>query len=383
MPASSDDPLVDATSTGHGRSARAAIGAAAVVLVIVAAPLVYFALDDGSTAPPGPDRKALIDSDPLATVRAALGQTFAAGSYESDTVLEATYTPQVPPCIQVGPAPTGAIAAPGCPTSITPVTQRFETHTIVNFDPYAMQSQTQSSSLGAITTHVNSTHVWQLGGATVGYGTGNPGIPLPSYVSQVLGTLGPGPGAMAMLSLASRGGYLNLEEESIATATPAGTGTVRDVDVTYYDVTIDLKKLADAPDLSDVQRATIEAAIPKLESAGYSGTNEQIGIDAQGYIRSVDATTSFADGSTWARHSVLYNFGCAPKVSMPNEPPAPPTTTPCVPPPTTTTTTTPPSSTTTAAPSTSTTSTTSTTTSTTGPPGPTTPTTSSPTTTTP
>jgi len=151
------------------------------------------------------------------------------------------------------------------------------------------------------------------------------------------------------------------------------------IDVTYYDVTIDLKKLADAPDLSDVQRATIEAAIPKLESAGYSGTNEQIGIDAQGYIRSVDATTSFADGSTWVRHSVLYNFGCAPKVSMPNEPPAPPTTTPCVPPPTTTTTA-PPSSTTTAAPSTSTTSTT---TSTTGPPGPTTPTTSSPTTTTP
>jgi hypothetical protein len=155
-----------------------------------------------------------------------------------------------------------------------------------------------------------------------------------------------------MLSLASRGGYLNLEEESIAAATPAGTGTVRDVDVVFYDVTINIKKLADAPDLSDVQRATIEAAIPKLEQAGYTGTNERIGIDAQGYIRAVDATTSFADGSTWVRHSILYNFGCAPKVTMPNEPTAPPTTTPCMPPPTTSA----PASTTTSAPSTSTTS---------------------------
>jgi hypothetical protein len=374
------DP-VNVTGRARPRSGWTAFAAAAVVLVIVAVPLVSFALDDGSTSTPGPDHKALVDTDPLAAVRAALGQTFAAGSYESDTVSESTSTLRSS-CGSLG----GSLGGPGvtvvtrpiCPTA-PPVTQRFETHTIVNFEPYAMKSQTQSSSLGAITTHLNSTTVWQLGGATVGYSTGNPGIPLPNYVAQVLGTLGPGPGAMAMLSLASRGGYLNLEEESIASATPAGTGTVRDVEVTYYDVTIDIKKLADAPDLSDVQRATIEAAIPKLEQAGYTGTQERIGIDAQGYIRSVYATTSFADGSTWVRHSVLYNFGCAPKVTMPNEPPAPPTTTPCVPPPTTTTE--PP--TTTSAPPASTTSTpASSTTSTSAPPSTTTTTTSATTTTT-
>ena len=378
---------VDATSARRARSGWTAGAAAVVVLVIVALPLVYFALDEGSTSRPGPDHKALVDTDDdsLAAVRAALGQTFAAGGYESDTVSEST-TPAPTSCVVLripAPAAGQSVREPAsCPSSpLPPITQRFETHTIVNFEPYAMQSQTQSSSLGAITTHLNSTHVWQLGGATVGYGPGNPGIPLPSYAGQVLGTLGPGPGAMAMLSLASRGGYLNLEEESIAAATPAGTGTVRDVVVTYYDVTIDLKKLADAPDLSDVQRATIAAAIPKLEAAGYSGTNERIGIDAEGYIRSVDATTSFADGSTWVRHSVLYNFGCAPQVSMPNEPPAPPTTAPCVPPPTTTTA--PPTTTTTSAPPTTSTSlapATSTTPPTTSAPPSTTPSTTPPTT---
>jgi hypothetical protein len=87
-----------------------------------------------------------------------------------------------------------------------------------------------------------------------------------------------------------------------------------------------------------VQRTTIAAAIPMLEQAGYTGTKERIGIDDQGYIRQVDATTTFSDGSSMVRHSVLYNFGCAPMVTMPNEPPAPPTTTPCAPPTTTTTT---------------------------------------------
>jgi hypothetical protein len=220
-----------------------------------------------------------------------------------------------------------------------PAVNRFETHGVVNFEPYAMWSETQASSLGAITTHINSTHVWQLGGATVGYSPGNPGILITDYASQVLGTIGRGPGALAMLSLASRGGYLNLEEQSVTTAQPAGTGTVRGDSVTYYDVTIDVKQLAQAPGLSDVQRATIAAAIPMLEQAGYTGTNERIGIDDRGYIREVDATTEFTDGSSMVRHSVLYNFGCAPKVTMPNEPPVPPSSEPCNPPPTTTTTT--------------------------------------------
>ena len=52
-----------------------------------------------------------------------------------------------------------------------------------------------TSSFGDITLHVNSMRVWQLGGATVGYAPGNPGVPLSDYSRQVLGTFGPAPGA--------------------------------------------------------------------------------------------------------------------------------------------------------------------------------------------
>ncbi|MGH9287069.1 MAG: hypothetical protein ACRD0V_02025 [Acidimicrobiales bacterium] len=172
---------------------------------------------------------------------------------------------------------------------------------------------------------MNSTHVWQLGGATVGYGPGTPGLSLADYSSQVVGTLGRGPGALAMISIASRGGYLYLEEEAIGSAEPAGTGTVGDVAVTYYDVTIDVTRLVDAPNLSDIQRQTIEAALPLLEGSGYRGTTERIGVDDMGHVREVNATTNFDDGSSTVGHSVLSNFGCAPKVYMPNETPPPAT----------------------------------------------------------
>src|SRR3954454_1008984 len=244
------DPL-DARRDGLPRSRWATFGAAAVVLVVVAAPIAYFTLDDASQANRHRAKTVVDTDDSLAAVRAALGQTIAAGSYESDTVSTAT-SPAPPPtscAVLIAPDATGGVRRTCPPSSLPPITNRFETHSIVNFDPYAMTSQTQSSTLGPITTHINSTHVWQLGGATVGYGAGDPGILLTYYSPQVLATLGRGPGAMAMLSLASRGGYLNLEEQSIATATSAGPGTVRDVTVTYYDVTIDLKKLAEAPDL--------------------------------------------------------------------------------------------------------------------------------------
>jgi hypothetical protein len=277
------------------RHRRRALRVVSVLTVLALAPLIVVRLsggrDEGRVVSGGP-------GDALATVRAAVGQTSAAGSYEID--LDMTTT-------QFGS------------------TYRFTGHAIVNLDPYAMVSETNSPNLGAITTHVNATHVWQLGGATVGYGPGTPGVSLADYSGQVVGTLGRGPGALAMISLASRGGYLNLEEEAVASAEPAGTGTVGDVPVTYYDVTIDVTRLADAPNLSDIQRRTIVAALPLLEDSGYRGTTERIGVDDEGYVREIDSTTNFDDGSGTVRHSVLSNFGCAPKVYMPNETPPPST----------------------------------------------------------
>ena len=135
-----------------------------------------------------------------------------------------------------------------------------------------------------------------------------------------------------MISIASHGGYLSLEESAVEHASPAGSGTVDGEAVTYYEVTIDVAKVADAPDLTDEERITIQAALPLLRSAGYSGTTERIGIDAAGFIREITATERFSDGSSEVRRSILSNFGCARTVSMPNEtPPLVTTTTPCQP----------------------------------------------------
>jgi hypothetical protein len=299
---------------------------------------------DGSSAA-GP-------ADALATVRAAVGRTSAAGSYEIDLVTTMTQPGTSSCAVLVDPNSTLLTEPTWCETSGA-LTNQFTGHAIVNLEPYAMVAETNSPSLGAITTHVNTTHVWQLGGATVGYGPDTPGLSLADYSSQVVGTLGRGPGALAMISIASRGGYLYLEEEAIASAEPAGTGTVGDVPVTYYDVTIDVTRLIDAPNLSVIQRQTIAAALPLLQGSGYRGTTERIGVDDIGHVREVDATTNFEDGSSTVGHSVLSHFGCAPKVYMPNETPpsatepAPCATTTTASPPSTppTTTTTSPSST--------------------------------------
>jgi hypothetical protein len=325
------------------RQQRRAVRVLGVLTVLALVPLVWVRLSDDG------DEGQVVSggaSDARATVRAAAGRTLAAGSYEMDLVTTMTQpgTGSCPELVGPDPSPT----ATWCESSA--LTNQFTGHAIVNLEPYAMVAETNSPSLGAITTHVNSMHVWQLGGATVGYGPGTPGLPLADYSSQVVRTLGRGPGALAMISIASRGGYLYLEEEAVASAEPAGTGTVGDVPVTYYDVTIDITRLADAPNLSDIQRQTIAVALPQLEQSGYRGTTERIGVDARGYVREINSTTNFDDGSRTVRHSVLSNFGCAPKVYMPNETPPPATE----PPPCATATTALPSTTATASPSTTT-----------------------------
>jgi hypothetical protein len=317
----------------HRRGRRRAVGVLSVLTVLALVPLAIIRLsgdgDEGRVVSGGPQ-------DALATVRAAVGRTATVGSYEIDVVTTMNQ-PVTSSCAGfVGPNLT--LRRESTCVTFGPLTNRFTGHAIVNLEPYAMVSET-NSSLGAITTHVNSTRVWQLGGATVGYGPGKPGLSLADYSSQVIGTLGRGPGALAMITISSRGGYLYLEEEAIASAEPAGTGTVGDVPVTYYDVTIDVTRLVDAPNLSDIQRQTIAAALPLLEESGYGGTTERIGVDDEGHVREVNATTNFDDGSSTVGHSILSNFGCAAKVHMPNEP-RPPAT---APPSCATTTTGPPS----------------------------------------
>ena len=322
-----------------GRRTRIAFGVV-IAVVVLAVPLGLFALRDGSSS--SEEARGSVVT-PLDRVRAAVGLTAAAGSYEMDTETTTSSPPRSTTCTSTARSVTCSGGGGGGGYS-------FRTHSVVNFEPYAMVAESDTP-FGFITLHVNTERAWQKNGLNLGYvGDTAPGLPIPEYADAVLGTLGPGPGALAMISIASRGGSLNLEEDAVATAAPAGSGTVQGIDVTYYDVTIDFTRLADAPGLSDAQRRTIEEALPILERSGYAGTTERIGVDAAGYVREVSATTTMGDGSTTTRHSVLYNFGCAPRVTMPNEPPADDTPIgPCLPDPTSTssstTTTSPPAST--------------------------------------
>ncbi len=214
---------------------------------MLATPLVVLALDDGSANDP---HRSVEVPEALARVRAAVGQTAAAGSYEMDTET-VTSSPGSQTCMSTPSVSTDKTVYGSSYCSGSPERgYTFVTHSIVNFEPYAMVAESETP-FGHITLHVSSDRVWQKNGLNVGYvGDSAPGVPIPAYADAVLGTLGPGPGALAMISIASRGGYLNLEEEAVASAQPAGTGTVRDEPVTYYDVTIDITKMADAPDLN-------------------------------------------------------------------------------------------------------------------------------------
>jgi hypothetical protein len=344
------------------------------VLAIAAVPITASLVSD-STSGVG----KVGGGDAKQSVLAALDATLSAGSYDM------TFTDQViPGAATVHSCSAGVSSAPGVgggPTGGPPVTcfsggasARVDItgHGTVNLNPYAMVAVSEVSGLGTITTYVNGTTVWELGGGNYGNTAGNS---LSGFASLVEGTLGPGEGAVAMIGLASPNGYLNLEQAAVADATQTGTRTVDGTSVTYYDVTIDLTRLADAPDLTDEERVTIHDALPVLTAAGYSGTEERIGVDAAGFIREVTATEHFSDGSATTRHTILSNFGCAPKVYLPNEqPPATTTTVPCTSP--VATTTAPSTISTTLAPTT-----TSSTTSTTPPTTATTSTTSTPTTT--
>ena len=300
-------------------------------LAIAAVPLLG---DLGGDSSGRADRRVTRD-DALTAVRAAVGRTVASGGYDTQFDTHSTHPtapgPQCPP-------------ATSCQSQGGSTTFDSSGHGTVSFDPYVSHVVTNSSA-GPRTLYVTSTTVWLSSGDTVD-GAIESGTPLSSFASAVESALGPSQGALAMIGLASPGGSLNLEQEAVADATPAGTGSVDRVNVIYYDVTIDMTRLADTPDLSDVQRETIQAALPLLREGGYSGTTERIGVDDAGYIREVTATNHFDDGSTGTRHTVLSNFGCAAKFYPPDQTaPAVTTTRPCAPPPSTTSSTPAPTST--------------------------------------
>ena len=174
------------------------------------------------------------------------------------------------------------------------------------------------------------------------------------------GTLGAGQRSLATISIASPNGYLNLEREAVTGAEQSGTGTVDDVTVTYYDVTVDVVRMSDAPGLTPEQRATIERVVAVLDHCGYAGTEERIGIDDSGYIREVTVMMCFDDGSSLTLDTPSSpTSGAWAEVALPGEPAPEPRTEPWTRP-SPTTTTAPPAVTTTVAPTSTTGSTTTT-----------------------
>ena len=297
--------------------------AAAVVVALVAVPIAFGLWRDDSD----PNTVRIDGSDAKGTVLAALDATVGSGSYDL------AFTFHVEPGNTgrpAGPGPCAATKPAGAMSCVAATAVRsvdVSGHGTVNTDPYAMTVVSQVSDLGLITLFVNGTSVWEVGGA--GYGVNgaglgdSPGASLSGFAGLVEGTLGQGQGALSMISLANHTGYLGIEREAVLGATAAGTGALDDgTPISYYDVTVDVRRLADSPALTDEQRRALKDAFATLESAGYTGTNERVGIDGAGFVREVTSTTKFADGSTMTRHSVFSNFGCAGTVTMPNEPSA-------------------------------------------------------------
>jgi hypothetical protein len=203
-------------------------------------------------------------------------------------------------------------------------------HGVVNLDPYAMvTTNSPESSFPNVTAEFDSTSVWEFGAGD--YGTGNPptaspGNSLSGFAGSVEGSLGQGQGALAMVSLASPTGRLNLDPNMMTNAQPVGTGSVDGVTVTNYRVSIDLSSEPDQPALSEEQRTTISQALAILNRQGYSGTTEIVSIDGLGFIRETKTVATFADGGSVSSDNMISEIGCAGTVT-PGDPvptPAPP-----------------------------------------------------------
>ena len=307
--------LTDASRRRRRRTGVVLLAAAVAASLVVVTLVVALARDDSG-------RQVEIGTDGTQTVLAALAATVSSGGYDLDFTFrsemgDSASESSCQPVAGATPGETRMMCTSTRPTDVSG-------HGTVNTNPYAMTVVSEVSGIGPVTLFVNGTTVWQLGGANYGTGGTFEGAPtgasLSGFASLVEGTIGPGQGALSMMSLANNSGYLGLEASAIESAVTDGEGTLGDgTPVTYYSVTVDVTKMADGEGLTDEQRQAISDAVATLQSAGYAGTEERVGIDDAGFIRDVTASTKFADGSSMTRHTVFSNFGCAARISMPNE----------------------------------------------------------------
>jgi hypothetical protein len=370
IPVADIGEMVDRRRTGRGPRSRRVAAVALIVALVTAGGVVaaHVSNDNGArrrvSSGTQHSVKTIDDGQARLDVLAALNTTTASGSFTIHYLLTTspgngtTTTTETVPCrtavLQSPPAIGGPVSEPvqvvgGCgyagpePTNVT-----ISGDGVVHVDPTAMATTASVPSLGEITTRVDGTNVWEDGGANYGMASAStgPGSPLSQFANLVSGTLGRREGAIAMNSLASPTGYLDIAKQAITATSKVGDATVDGVPVQQYDVTIDTMKALDVPALTPEETKATTAALAVLRQEGYTTTSVQLSIDALGFIRRAHTVVHFADGGMVTGDTTFSDFGCSSVVLRANGPSIVPNPAGCAAPATTTTVTAPISSTT-------------------------------------
>ncbi|MDP9334104.1 MAG: hypothetical protein M3Q30_12470 [Actinomycetota bacterium] len=291
------------------RSRRSAARALAISLLLAGVIIASRISNDGDRAHRSekPGIRTVEDDPVRLDVLAALRATTASGSFRHHFRLSES-------------SPDGSITTtPGAGSRNVTITGDGT----INVAPPVMVSTSDVPGLGEVTVHVNGTDVWEQGGGNYGMSPGassNPGAPLSEFAGLVLGTLGPREGAIAMNSMASPTGYLDLAEAAITAASKLGDSAVDGVPVHDYEVTVDATKVVDRPGLTAEEIKTATAALAVLRREGYRTTTVRLSIDPRGFIRAAHAVVRFADGGTVTAETTFSDFGCSTTVQGPDGP---------------------------------------------------------------
>lgn len=218
-----------------------------------------------------------------------------------------------------------------------PVQQTAPTVTgsgVINVNPSAMVTTAVVGGSLTVGVRENATDYWEESGMsqetlappTSSTGGTNSGSPLGTFASLVESTLGSREGPVAMISLASPSGYLDLYQSEVTAASSIGTSTVDGTAVTVYRIPVTPTQEAQVTG-SPEETQTISAALSALLAEGYTGTTVKVSIDAEGYILQSESIANFSDGGTVDLTATFSNFGCAGTVLTPGQqgPGVPPT----------------------------------------------------------
>ncbi|MGO9873460.1 MAG: hypothetical protein ACLPVY_06635 [Acidimicrobiia bacterium] len=316
-------PVVEPTvaELRRRRSDARRLGLGAVVVLCIAAVAVPVAVratdthNDRSaphrtTTRPAPDQATTrpAPNGAKVVVQSAVDASIAAGSFETSSVMSETNP--------TSSATPGVVRLVGPPVGLT-----LSAHGTINDNPFAMVASSNVGNLGAITSWVDGTAVWEVGGGNYGITSQNnlgAGAPLSGFSGSVEGTLGPREGAVAMMSLASPTGYLNLASQAVTSASKIGTSTVNGTPVTDYAVTIDQSQLVHRPDMTTDEQSAAAAALAVLQQQGYQQTTVQLGIDDTGLVRQAQTIVHFTDSGTVNIDTTYSDFGCAGTVVLPD-----------------------------------------------------------------